>query len=224
MAKFTTAQLTKARFIRRADLDFKDDGTLFRAWEYAGIIITYTKWKSEYFLSVRVDYEGNNSFTFDDWMKTEEYHLADEFNGCSEIDVTKLIDNIITIAFKVKELNEMAEAELLDMTPVEEAVNFELDMIHDFIASAKLNFDIFTDCKTYDIADFHRYGRALAKYSDSLLKIKASLNNGDMEVKRQRTLFQRVEKRGYVEIQHDGFCFYMKEMTRLVNKYNGGRA
>ncbi len=96
-------------FTRRPDLDFSDDGTRFVAYDYNGLPITYCKYIGNYYLQIRVDYL-KNSFNYKDWMNTEEYKLAHEFNGVSEVNVDKLIENCIRIKAKVAELNAIANS------------------------------------------------------------------------------------------------------------------
>ena len=68
---------------RKEVLDFSDDGNRFRGFSYKGMPITTIRKNDETYLSIRVDYL-DNKFTYKEWMKTEEYHLCNEFNGVSE--------------------------------------------------------------------------------------------------------------------------------------------
>lgn len=94
-------------FERREDLDFTDDGSKFKGYSYKGMPITTIRYKDETYLSVRVDYLWNK-FDYKTWMQTEEYKLCDEFNGVSEVDIDKLVENLEKIIAKVNELNACA--------------------------------------------------------------------------------------------------------------------
>lgn len=109
-------------FNLREDLNFTDDGNRFRGFDYKGLPITTCRSDGETYLAIRVDYLEGKAFTVKEWMATEEYHLANEFNGVDEIDLEKLIDNCERIIAKVAEMNEKAEAEEIDMTDVKNKV------------------------------------------------------------------------------------------------------
>ena len=96
-------------FNLREDLNFSDDGNNFRGFDYKGLPITTLRSNVDgcVYLSIRVDYLDND-FTYYDWMETEEYKLANEFNGVREFDIDKLIENCERIIAKVNELNEKA--------------------------------------------------------------------------------------------------------------------
>ena len=95
-----------SRFHLREDLDFTDDGSKFRGFDYNGMPITTLREGGFTYLSIRVDYL-DTFFTIEDWMETEEYKLCDEFNCVEEINLDKLIDNCERIIAKVKELDDM---------------------------------------------------------------------------------------------------------------------
>lgn len=140
MKAFTIRELTKRGFIKREDLNFSDDGNRFIGFEYKGMPITYLKSDGEFYLSVRVDYL-DNSFTYNEWMKTEECRLTDEFNGVSSIDADKLVENIEKIINKVNELNFIAENEEIDMTAVKVKVEEEIKMAQEVVDDFKKNFE-----------------------------------------------------------------------------------
>ncbi len=121
----TIKNLTKANIRKiegmekRENLDFEDDGNHFKGFSYKGMPITTLRTDDTTYLSIRVDYlNGTNNFTYDEWRGTEEYNLTDEFNGVSEIDLDKLLDNLERIIAKVNELNAKFENEEIDITQV----------------------------------------------------------------------------------------------------------
>jgi predicted RNase H-like nuclease (RuvC/YqgF family) len=114
LVRSLTATNGKAYGIVRAEqYDFEDDGSHFKGYEYKGMPLTQCVSKNYgTFLSIRVDYLRNN-FTFKDWMATEEYKLEDEFNGCSQVDLDKLVENLDKIIAKVEELNNSVEVDIV---------------------------------------------------------------------------------------------------------------
>ena len=111
-------------FTLREDLNFSDDGNRFRGFDYKGLPITTLRADDITYLTIRVDYLYNqNSFTYSEWMETEEYNLCDEFNGVSEVDLDKLIENCERVLAKMAEMNKAAEAEDVDMSDVKASVD-----------------------------------------------------------------------------------------------------
>lgn len=80
--------LIKYGFKRNSENDFVDDGNHFKFYCYKGLPISYLKSEGEYYLDLRLDYIG---------VKYEEYKedlkILEEFNGCTNIDIEKLIKN-----------------------------------------------------------------------------------------------------------------------------------
>ena len=138
MIKNLSKNVVKAdsRFHLREDLNFTDDGNRFRGFDYKGLPITTLRADGETYCSIRVDYL-DNQFTYQEWMETKEYKLADEFNGVEEIDLDELIENCERILAKVEEMNEHCKAEVLDMTPVVERLRYEQNMLTAVIEEAK---------------------------------------------------------------------------------------
>ena len=106
--------------------DFTDDGNRFRGFIYKGMPMTQCRANGECYLAIRVDYLENN-FTFKEWMETEEYKLEDEFNGVSEFDIEKLIENLERIIAKVNEMNSNA---LVDKNQLEDVKNVICDELN----------------------------------------------------------------------------------------------
>lgn len=76
-------------FVRHAEEDFVDDGTKFRLYYYKDVLpISATNGKYGAFVCIRMDYLGINYEAY-----KEDYKILDEFNGCEEVDMKKLIEN-----------------------------------------------------------------------------------------------------------------------------------
>lgn len=199
-------------FHLREDLNFSDDGNYFRGFDYKGLPITTLRTDNTTYLAVRVDYLKND-FTWEDWSKTEEWKLEDEFNGCSEVDLDKLIENCERILAKVNELNEKANAEELDMTPVRDRMlGVEIDLIDNAVEGAKnINWWKMSD---YEFRSAKRYIESLQRTEESIWNIKFK----DMSVREKRDMLQRLEKYGHVFVKEDNY--YIRALKELEEKYN----
>lgn len=155
----------------REDLNFSDDGNRFRGFDYKGMPITTLRADNETYLSIRVDYLHNN-FTYNEWMGTEEWKLADEFNGVSEIDLDKLIDNLEKVIAKVNAMNKAAETESIDMTDVKEKAASQVKKIDAAINKAK-------SIDWWKMQDYEL--RQIKDYMTSLVRDKLRLINTDFD-------------------------------------------
>lgn len=190
-------------FIRRKDLDFTDDGSSFRGYEYAGMPITYCKYEDQYYISIRVDYL-KNSFVWKDWRNTDEYMLEDEFNGTSNVDVEKLKANCVAIAKKVKELNEKVENEVIDTKPLKKQLEKEIAYGKKIVDDFKKNY------KWYEQSNWN------------LTQAVDYLRNAESQLKRAKTLYDTIDEisvynlrihlysfneYGYIIIKENDYCF-----------------
>lgn len=155
----------------REDLNFSDDGNRFRGFDYKGMPITTLRADNETYLSIRVDYLHNN-FTYNEWRGTEEWKLADEFNGVSEIDLDKLIDNLEKVIAKVDAMNKAAETESIDMTDVKEKAASQVKKIDAAINKAK-------SIDWWKMQDYEL--RQIKDYMTSLVRDKLRLINTDFD-------------------------------------------
>jgi hypothetical protein len=180
-------------FVRREDLDFSDDGNRFRGFEYKGMPITTLRSHDETYLSIRVDYLENKSFTHNEWYKTEEYKLCDEFNGVGEFDLDKLIENLEKVIAKVNELNEKANNEEINIDEVKKAAKNEIEMAKKVIDDFTNNFKWFLpSVNTYKIS-------SLKNYMTSLLGRIDKLENTDFDnlpIRRKKEYVERLNTYG----------------------------
>lgn len=201
-------------FVRREDLDFSDDGNRFRGFEYKGMPITTLRSHDETYLSIRVDYLENKSFTHNEWYKTEEYKLCDEFNGVDEIDLDKLIENLEKVIAKVNELNEKANNEEINVDEVKKAAKNEIEMAKKVIVDFTENFKWFLpSVNTCKIS-------SLKNYMTSLLGRIDKLENTDFDnlpIRRKKEYVERLNTYGYVEIAKTNF--YVEELKEAIEKF-----
>lgn len=91
-----TINLQKFGFIRREDLDFRDDGTSFKGYEYCGMTFTYARAYGEVFISGHPgDGIPSSDGTFRKFLpykvysKIEGYSHLDDLNGVDPEKVTE---------------------------------------------------------------------------------------------------------------------------------------
>ena len=132
----TKANASKYGIELSPEHDFTDDGNRFRGFIYKGLVMTQCRTCGECYLSIRVDYQKNN-FTWNEWSNTEEYRLCDEFNGVSEFDIEKLVENLERIIAKVKEMNDSASVSEDDIEEVKSIVRNEISEMKVFLDDIK---------------------------------------------------------------------------------------
>lgn len=204
--------LVSRGFTRRQDLDFSDDGAYFTAYDYNGLPITYCKYDGMYYLSIRVDYL-QTSFTHDDWRKTEEYMLEDEFNGVSEVNVDKLVENCIRIQKKIDELNAEVESEGLDIYPVVAHLDEEAAMATRVVEDFKKNYKWY-DASEYELKSKVSHMKSLINRIEYCEELSERLLNGDVNTSQVRYYVQFFENYGYVKINNSNF--YIRELTEAM--------
>lgn len=91
----------KMNLVRNENYDFTDDGTRFLGYDFKaenGIKVPVTKATScgEKYICFRPDYFKKDGFCYSFWYDNkgdETWEARDEFNGCTEIDENKFIEN-----------------------------------------------------------------------------------------------------------------------------------
>lgn len=200
-------------FNLREDLNFEDDGNHFRGFDYKGILpITTLRTGDRTYLDIRVDYLDDIQFTWNEWFETEEHDLADEFNGCDEVDLEKLIDNCEKVLAKVNELNEKAKKEEIDMEQVERRLLDEVRFVHEVISDVKANL------KWWELSKYEL--DSARGYMKSLIETKERINDIDIDSlsrKAKKQMCESLEKYGYVKIKETNF--YIKELKEFIQKH-----
>lgn len=199
-------------FNLREDLNFSDDGNYFRGFDYKGLPITTLRSNIDgiTYLTIRVDYL-DNEFTWEDWRATEEYNLEDEFNGVSEFDLDKLIENCEKIIAKVNELNEKARNEVINMDEVETTKRLEAKMIEATVEYAKENLK-WWNLRDYYLKQAKEYVKRLMEKHDKMLEEDLE----KMDNRRKKEMIQRLEKYGYVYVKEDDF--YITQLKKFVEE------
>ena len=196
--------------VRREDLDFTDDGNRFRGFSYKGMPITQCRSCDETYLSIRVDYLSNE-FTYREWIETKEYALCNEFNGVSEIDLDKLIENLEKVIAKVEEMNEKASNEVIDTTDMEAKLIEEVKYAESIVGEFKANFKWY-DASSYELNSLIRY----LKSAEQMIAHAKSIDFSKMERKNVRQYRDTFRRHGYVRIEKNNF--YIEEMIEALGK------
>lgn len=197
-------------FERREDLDFSDDGNYFRGFSYKGMPITTLRTDNTTYLSIRVDYL-ENKFTYKDWIAVNGWILCDKFNGVSEFAMEDLIEVLEEVIAKVKEMNEAAEAEVIDMTEVVDALFNEVMMAENIVNNFKANFKWY-DAPSYKLTNLIKYMKSV---EEEIARVNAIKVN-ELTNKQKKEMVQRLNEFGYVRIRKDNF--YLTEMTKAINE------
>ena len=212
--------LVAAGFVRRPDLDFSDDGTRFFGYDYRGLPVTYCKADGRYYLYVREDYlryDGKCNYTWEDWSKTEEYRLCDEFNGAEDVDVEKLKENCIRIMAKMEELSNSVLEEEINEDVLIDALGKEAEYASMVISEFKHNFKWYEVDSKYELSRLIDYMKSAERDVMKAIAIRTSIKKHEIDCRRLREYAQQLEKYGYVEIEEDDF--YLKEMKEALAKY-----
>lgn len=208
--------------------DFEDDGNYFRGFVYTSNIngndgfklpLTqcYSRNDKTVYLCVRVDYLEGNAFTYKEWMETEEWRLADEFNGHGEFDIEVLVSNMERIIAKIKELNGKANEEKIDTKPVVEQLKKEIDEAGLILLAAK-GIDIFNpNLRDYDVKEIRECYNFIRRDVNHLYETIEKIESGLIERKTLKEMIDRFNGYGYVEFRKTDY--FAKTIMEYARKY-----
>lgn len=192
--------------------DFGDDGNHFRGFVYTNkegfklpLTQCYSRNDKTVYLCVRVDYIEGNAFTYKEWMETEEWRLADEFNGHGEFDIEVLVSNMERIIAKIKELNEKATEEKINLKSVVEQLKKEIDEAGLVLLAARA-IDLFNpDLKDYEVKKIREAYNFIRNDINNMNEKIEKIENGLIERKALKELIDRFNGYGYVEFRKTGY-------------------
>lgn len=192
--------------------DFEDDGNYFRGFVYTNkdgfklpLTQCYSRNDKTVYLCVRVDYLEGNAFTYKEWMETEEWRLADEFNGYGEFDLEELVSNMEKIIAKINELNGKAVEEKIDTKPVVDQLKKEIDEAGLVLLAAK-GIDIFNpNLKDYDVKEIRECYNFIRRDVNHMYETVEKIESGLIERKVLKEMIERLNNFGYVEFQRTGY-------------------
>lgn len=213
--EFTVRDLTSRGWERREDLDFRDDGTKFKAFEYYnGLVATYTKADGEYYLSLRVDYLGD--LVYEEYSKMESYKLADEFNGVKEIDAEKVCKNAEVIMKEYLAVKEEVESRTIDMATIMDQAKKEKSMVERVLEDSNLTLE---DLESFDYNELRRlkdYRNHIKKDIDIRIE---NLLDQKYTHKQLRQIEYKIKNCGYLAVDANGY--YVNNIRQLVGKARG---
>ena len=171
MKKLERINLTSFGFTRREDLDFSDDGTKFRCYEFNTMRISLARACGDIFISCHsFATEPELELQYNEYSKLEHYKKLDVLNGVSEVYEEDIIELKNAITAYVAEYNELA-AKLASENPtmqeleracdeiVRQRIN-ELDEINERFTPAVL------DLSDYDLKQFKYWYNSLKREID----------------------------------------------------------
>ena len=206
----TKANAAKYGIDVREDLNFTDDGNRFRGFSYKGMPMTQCVFQGKCYLSIRVDYLENN-FTYKEWMQTKEDALCDEFNGVSEFDIEKLIENLEKVIAKVNEMNSNCEVDEAEIKQGIEIVKEEIFVIEEAIfEAAHTSWWRISECKLKRAAD---YMKSLERKANEGYKLIEGIENES--IRNKKHFIEKVRNVKSCKIL--GGEFYMSELKELLD-------
>ena len=215
MKEFNLRELTKRGCTRREEKDFRDDGTKFKVLEYKGIEISYTKSEGEYFLSIRLDYYSRGLEYRD--IPTELFKLADEYNGCYEIDPDKVIENLEIINKGLEEVENKINKELetkLDTTPLKERSEKEIELGKKAISDFKSSEVIYNITSEWDLKNSIRHLRSI---EEDIKKLEET-NWDELENKEIRHRLISLEEYGSIKLKETSYS--IESLYEYIEKYS----
>lgn len=192
--------------------DFEDDGNYFRGFVYTNkegfelpLTQCYSRNDKTVYLCVRVDYLEGNAFTYKEWMETEEWRLADKFNGYGEFDLEELVSNMEKIIAKINELNGKAVEEKIDSKPVVDQLKKEISEAGLILTAAK-GIDLFNpNLKDYDVKEIRECYNFICRDVNHMYETIEKIESGLIERKVLKEMIERLNNFGYVEFQRTGY-------------------
>lgn len=208
----TARNCTALGIVRRADLDFEDDGNNFRGFDYKGLPITVLR-SNEYdeiFLSIRNDYL-DHLYTFKEWNANGGYALTDKFNPISEIDTDDLIATLEAVIALIDKLNHDAETATIDYDRIEKALNTEIAYAEESIELFKTKFNWY-DAGAYDLKRLIGYSKSLEGRIKAVKTNIANLKTLRKDVTKH--YIERLDEYGDIEFGKNDF--YVSELRKAV--------
>jgi len=186
-------------FNRREDLDYTNNGSKIKGYDYKGIPITTLREDGVTYLHINAMGAENVEFTKYDWDETEESKLEFEFNGLADFYLEKLIDSCEKILAKIHELNEECEAETLDIATVIKRLEFEKLYCEAFICKARYSVR-WWEIDMYNLRRIKFAYNSLEEYVEILSDMINSTDKFFLEENKKmvRCYIKRFEKCGYV--------------------------
>ena len=215
--EFTTRELTKRGWKRREDLDFRDDGTKFKVFEYTnGMIASYTKGYGYYYLALRIDYL--NDLVYEEYSKMDSYKLADEFNGVTEIDANKVCENAKILMEEYNKKVAEVNKHTVDIQKLVNVAEEELRLVYNILNESNIGIDDLEAFSDYEVKRLREYRNIIKRCAENKL---SKLTAGEYTAKELRNFEYRLNRCGYLTINEND-SFYIREIRNIIRKVRGG--
>ena len=206
----TARNCTALGIVRRADLDFEDDGNNFRGFDYKGLPITVLRSDNHVYLDIREDYL-ERPYTWEEWKEVDGWRLTDKFNGVPQIDTDDLIETLEKVIELRNNLIETIKNKPIDYDRVERQLKAEVLYAKGVVVNFKQNFKWY-DAGAYDLKRLIGYMKSLEG------KIKATETNIQNLKTLQRSCVQEyvelLNKYGHIKFYDTDF--YIEELNEAV--------
>lgn len=180
--KFNARQLTKMGAVRRPEMDFSDDGTRFKMYDYKGILFTYAYDADYVYISATISRQGD--FIYDDYKDLEIHKLADEFNGVSDVDIEKLKDNLEKIKVGVEELKVKVSKYVPDFELLERAHESNLDYLRDTVKRVENGELKWWKLSDYELTQAKKYYTYILNSLNSKRDFRKEFNSNPANIRR----------------------------------------
>lgn len=199
----TTTNIKGTDIIRKADEDEVFNGYRWRRFEYHGVKFDVNKEQGG---KVRIDIlKPSGDFTWSDWENSEGYAIRDRYSACDEVDLYQLMADLDEFDKSIKELNERAQTEDIDITEYVEACDREIAEAEELLGKAST-----VEWWTLNEYDLREVKKGYDKLKESIEHITArkeevieAQENGDKVTVRRRVNSYKSTGKVY-----DGYSFY----------------
>lgn len=213
--EFTIKDLTKRGWIRREDLDFKDDGTKFKVLEYTnGLQATYTKSDGYYYLALRIDYIGD--LLYEEYSQMNSYKLADEFNYSLEVDADKVCENAKLIMEEYNELKKIVDKKEINFKKIIDQAQKEKSMVDRILYDSNISIDDLNHLDMIELRQLKQYRETIKNSSTNRLKNLAEEKYTNREL---RQMEYRLKNSGYLTVDANGY--YITRIKEIIKKARG---
>lgn len=189
-------EFAKIGMTRYPEKDFSDDGARFKAYQYKGMILTYTTFDGEMYLSLRLDYEPDLSVY--DYFHADWAAGYDDFNGVTmaEVAVTDIRAMLDRVADGLAEFRRQHANEAVNMSPYKAQCEAEMAAIENVLTEVRANCDWFTMSRE-KLNDVKRYTDELKHKIDALRNKMLAIDAMPAHLKRDA--LEKLSRYGYVD-------------------------
>lgn len=216
VTNLTEKNINGTGIIRRPDMDFSDDGTRFRMFQYKDLFLSITKYKGTIYLDMRVDYMKTD-FPYSDWSKVEECKLCEKYNGnFTEFDMEEFIKDCDIVLAKIRKMNEAFNKEEIDSEAILNQLTKEFGTL--LLKMAEFKKFNWWNASKYDVDKFYDYFKSLEKIGVTIYDYINKIKGNKLEKKVLKEFLNSMNNYDYIRYA-DG-NFYSETCEELCKKYN----